>query len=93
MIGGVSLQRPGGARQAHAGEGVVVAERGVGQAGDAVRLLVEDVLPVGLQARRAGRIRAEQEGVQLADDLLADAGLELPGEERGPGGLLRINNQ
>lgn len=51
--------------------------------------LVEDVLPVGAQARRALREAPEQEGVQLVDDLLVDAGLELTGEEGRPCGLLQ----
>lgn len=83
------LQRSGGAGQTHTGEGMEVAERGVGHAGQAIRLLLEDVLPVGAEPRRAGRIRSEQEGVQLVDDVLADTGLKLPGEEGGSGGLLQ----
>jgi len=86
---GMALQRAGGARQPHAGEGVVVAERGVRQAGQAVRLALVEVLPVGVEARRARRVRPEQEGVQLLHRRLAHAGLELPGEERWSGGLLR----
>jgi len=86
----MSLQRAGGAGLSHTGEGVAVTERGVRQAGQAIRVLLEDVLPVGLEARGAGGERPEQVGVQLADDLLADAGLKLPGEEGGSGGLLSV---
>lgn len=84
VVVGTSLQRGGGAGEPHADEGVVVAEGRVGEGGQAVRLLLVGVLPVGLQAGRGRRVRPEQETVQLIDDLLADASLELPGEEGGP---------
>lgn len=87
VVAGVPLQRGGGSGQAHAGEGVVVGELDVRQAGHAVRLLVH-ILPVRAEARRALREGAEQVGVQLVDDLLVHAGLKLPGEERGPHRLL-----
>lgn len=85
----MALQRAGGAGQPHTSEDVVVAEQGVGQAGEAVRVLLVDVLPVGLQVRGAGGVRSKQVGVQLVDDLLTDAGLKLPGKEGGSGRLLR----
>lgn len=89
VVAGMTLQRAGGAGQPHADKGVVVAEGGVGQGGEAVRLLLIEVLPVGLQAGGARGVRPEQVGVQLVDDLLANARLKLPGKEGGPGRLLR----
>lgn len=53
VIVGMTLQRAGSAGQAHTGEGVVVAERRVREAGGSVRLLLVDVFPVGLEARGA----------------------------------------
>lgn len=53
VIVGMTLQRAGGAGQAHTGEGVVVAESRVRGAGGSVRLLLVDVFPVGLEARGA----------------------------------------
>ena len=88
VVPGAALQGAGSAGQAHAGESVVVRELRVRQAPHAVGL-VEDVLPVGAHARRPLGEAPEQEGVQLVDDLLVDAGLELAGEEGGPRGLLQ----
>lgn len=88
VVAGMTLQRAGGAGQPHTSEGVVMAEGGVGQAAEAIRLLLVEVFPVGLEARRARGVRPKQVGVQLVDDLLTDAGLKLPGEEGGSGRLL-----
>lgn len=87
MVLGVPLQRGGGSGQTQPGEGVVVGEPCVGQAGNAVRLVV-NVLPVRAEARRSLGERAVQVAVQLVDDLLVHAGFELPGEEGGPNCLL-----
>lgn len=89
VVVGTPLQKASGVGQPHTGEGVIVTEPGVRQAGQSIRFLIVDVLPVGLQARSAGGERSKQEGVQLVDDLLADAGLKLSGEEGGSGRLLR----
>lgn len=74
-------------RQAHASKGVVVGQLGVGEAADSVGLVVH-VLPVSLEPWGAGGQGPKQEGVQLVDDLLVDAGLKFAGEESRPGGLL-----
>lgn len=87
MVLGAPLQRGGGSGQTQPREGVVVGEPRVGQAGHAVRLLV-NVLPVRAEARRSLGERAVQVAVQLVDDLLVHAGFELPGEEGGPHRLL-----
>jgi len=84
----VSLQGGGGARQSHAGKGVVVGEGGVPRAPGSVGRPLVDVLPVGVQGGRVRWVRAKQEGVQLAHHLLADARLELAGEEGRPRDLL-----
>lgn len=70
---------------------MIVAEGGVRDAGEPVRLLRVYIFPVGFEARRVGSVRSKEEGVQLVDDLLADAGLKLPGKEGGSGHLLWTN--
>lgn len=89
VVAGMSLERAGSAGQSHTSKGVVVGERRVRQACGSVCLCLVDVLPVGLQTRCSRGESSEQVGVQLADDLLTDAGLKLSGEEGGSGRLLR----
>lgn len=89
VVAGMSLERACSAGQSHTSKGVVVGERRVRQACGSVCLCLVDVLPVGLQTRCSRGESSEQVGVQLADDLLTDAGLKLPGEEGGSGRLLR----
>lgn len=59
VVAGVSLQRPGSTRQSHTSKRVKVAEHGVRQAGEAIGLLLEDVLPVRLEAWGVRGVRSK----------------------------------
>lgn len=73
--------------QAQADEGVVHGERHVAEGVHAVGLVVH-VLPVGAEARGAGRVVAVQVIVQLADYLLVHHSFKFAGKESWPGSLL-----
>lgn len=67
---------------------MVVGEKGITQAVDTIRFII-NVLPVGFESWRALRVTSKQEGIQLIHDLLIHAGLKLARKERGPSRLLK----